>query len=220
MGKFETPANVAAIVESGAAVAALVLGGWWFLAQRENYSRIDLSQSAQVIPLGHGTIAIEAILNVKNAGMKQAKLHRARVRLQEASGWQFDYDQLAAMDGTKYWRALRPPITPDRRQFNAGELRWPSLKIFDGAIDSHIEPGETDTLIFTFLVPCRREVAGQTRSLHHLRLAADIFKPDDEQEDDADGQLDQDSPRNSTQPPKEFAWKARSFVDVTKECRK
>jgi hypothetical protein len=199
-GKLEISAQVAQIVESAAAVAAIGLAGWWFVEQRENYPRADLAQAVEVVPVEPGVVAIEANVSIKNTGKKLIKLHRARVRLQEVSGKPFDYKSLAQRDGSSYWQAIRPKQTPDRRQFHSAELRWPVLKIFDGDIDYHIEPGETDNMVVTFLVPCHSKLGAEQSELRNLRVATDVFKPNADEG-------------------KEFAWKARTFVNVTEECR-
>lgn len=201
LSKLETSAAVAQIIESIVAALAFLLAGWWFLEQRQNYPRAVVTQSIDVISVEPGILAVEANVRLENAGKKLLKLRRARIRLQEVSGKPFEYADLARLEGDEYWKAVRPLDTPNRRQFHAGELRWPVLKIFDDQIDYRIEAGETDNLVFTFLVPCVRKIGSETRSLGTLRVATDIFKPDSEEG-------------------KEFAWKARAFADVSKECAK
>jgi hypothetical protein len=56
-----------------------------------------------------------------------------------------------------------------------------------------IEPGETDLIAITFLLPCSE--AG------HIRVATDIISPRQKGEE-------------------ELAWKARSFADVARVCEK
>lgn len=201
MGKLESSAHVAQIVQSIAATIALAGAGWWFIEQRETYPRADLTQAVEVVPIGSGVIAVEVYAKLHNNGEKLIKLHRARVKLQEISATPFQYDDLANLHGAEYWEAVRPMKMPDMRQFNAGELRWPVLKVFDGAVDHHVEPSETDLMVFTFLVPCVRSVGDERRALQTVRIATDILKPEKEE-----GQ--------------EFAWKARGFVDVSEECRR
>lgn len=101
--RIERWSYIAQIIESGAAVGALALAGWWFVEQRESYARADLSQSIAVVGLERGTVAVEATVSVKNAGNRLLRLHRARVRLQEASGTPFAYHNLSQVDGPQYW---------------------------------------------------------------------------------------------------------------------
>ena len=201
MGRLATWSEVAKIIESAAAIGGLIVAGWWFIEQRENYPRADLSQSASAVSLHPGLFAIEANIEVKNEGRKQLKLHRARVMVQAVSASPFNYDQLATVDGPAYWGSVRPISTPDAHQFQDGELRWPVVRMFDGPIDHHVEPGETDNIIFTFLIPCSRLQLGRMEHVRTLRIATDLFKP-------------------TTEEGKDFAWKAREFVDISKECNR
>lgn len=192
-------AEIAQILESIAALVALGAAAWWFFAQRENYPRADVSQTIQRVPVGPGLIALETNVGIKNAGKKLLKIERARVRVQQVAPNPFGYADLAKLSGDDYWRAVRPVPTPDSRQFNGGELRWPAIRVFDGRVNYEIEPGETDNMVITFLIPCASIPRTHSGDLHRLRIATDIFKP-------------------GSQPDEELAWKARAFVDVSREC--
>jgi hypothetical protein len=200
MSKLTTASELATIIESVAAVGAVIVGAWWFVEQRENYPRADVSQVTNLVPIKTDLFAVETNISIKNEGKRQLKLHRAQVMLQAVSAAPYDYMALSGFAGAAYWRATRPKMS-NANQFHDGELRWPVIRSFDGPIDHHIEPGETDNLVLTFLMRCSDLNFGESKPVHLLRLATDVFKPEGEEG-------------------KDFAWKARSFIDVSKECRK
>ena len=198
MTKLERWGHVAAICQAVATTIALLLGAWWFKEQRQTYPHAKLEQTVDVVPVREGVAAIEVRIQFENIGKRRIELKAARIMLQNVSGKTYDYPFLATLNGAAYWRATRPSDWQNN-QFNAGELRWPVLKQYDGAIDSRVEPGETDTLMFTFLVTCSRGDYRNASRLRRLRIASDIIKPDSSGD-------------------KGFAWKARTFADVSKQC--
>jgi hypothetical protein len=180
------------IVQAAATAIALALGAWWFIEQRQTYPHAQLTQTVNVVPVAKGLIAVEVEVQFQNTGKLLIKLTRATVKVQEVSADPYGYAELATKNGDDYWKAERPVQTPDPRQFNQAELRWPLLKQFDDdKIDYRIEPGETDVLVFTFLLTCDED-------LHMVRVASDIHKP-------KEGKVD-------------FAWKTRAFADVSNAC--
>jgi hypothetical protein len=180
------------IVQAAATAIALALGAWWFIEQRQTYPHAQLTQTVNVVPVAKGLIAVEVEVQFQNTGKLLIKLTRATVKVQNVTADPYGYTELATKNGGDYWKAERPVETPDPRQFNQGELRWPLLKQFDDdTIDYRVEPGETDVLVFTFLLTCDED-------LHMVRVASDIHKP-------KEGKVD-------------FAWKTRAFADVSNAC--
>jgi len=195
--KLERWGHIAGIVQAAATTAALVLGAWWFLEQRQTYPHAEIQQTVDVVPIQAGLIAVEVQIQFENIGKRRIHLTSARIKLQSVSGEPYDYPFLATLDGAAYWRATRP-VGPNPEHFNQGELRWPLLKQYDGAIDYRVEPGEKDTLVFTFLLQC---APNPGRPLGKLRVASDILKPDESGD-------------------RGFAWKARTFVDASDACKR
>ena len=200
-GWLQKCGHVAAFVQALATAAAFGVGAWWFLEQRQTYPRATLQQAVDVIRVDRNLIAVEVQARVENTGKKQIQLTHATIKLQEIWPKAYGYADLAKEDDATYWTASRPIETPDPRQFNEGELRWPLLRQFDGAIDHRVEPGETDVLMFTFLMPCTRGIGSEARRLRLVRAASDIMRPEIGEE-------------------RGFAWKARTFVDVSAACSK
>lgn len=199
MTKLEGCGHVAAIVQALATTVALGLGAWWFIEQRQTYPHAHLEQTVQVVPVGHGTIAVEIEAQFQNSGKMLIHLTRANVKLQNVSEKPYDYDALAQQNEAAYWKALRPVATPSRGQFTEGELRWPVIKQYLGPIDHLIEPGETDLIVFTFLLSCQTVATDKPTKPHFVRVASDVLRP-------------------KGSGPVNFAWKARSFVDVSSAC--
>ena len=199
MTKLERWGQVASIIQATAATIALVVGAWWFFEQRETFPHAQLEQTLQVVPVKRGLIAVEAHVQFANKGMTRIELTHANVKLQNVSDQPYLYGDLAALRGPPYWAATRPGKTPDVPQFTEGELRWPVSNQFDGPIHHVIEPGETDILVFTFLLQCQSVASDRSTKLHFVRVATDVTKPE------GSG-------------PKDFAWKARAFANVSPAC--
>jgi hypothetical protein len=184
--------HVTQIVQGTATAIALLLGAWWFLEQRQTFPHAQLTQTVNVVPVGKGLIAVEVEVQLQNSGKRLLHLTHATVKLQQVTADYYGYSDLAELNGGPYWTAKRPSGGADLRQFNQGELRWPVVKQYDDQIDYRIEPGETDMLVFTFLMTCPDDI-------HTVRVASDIMKPARHGEEG-------------------FAWKTRAFADVTDAC--
>jgi len=196
MDRLEQWGRVAQIAQGTATAVALLAGAWWFIEQRQTFPHAKVEQAVDIVPVAKGLISVEAQVRFENTGKLMIRLTHATVKLQNVAADPYGYAVLAEDNGPSYWTATRPISTPDPRQFNEGELRWPLLKQFDGPIDHVVEPGETDVLVFTFLLPCRPDK--NAAELRMVRVASDIHKP-------AEGTID-------------FAWKARAFADVSEAC--
>jgi hypothetical protein len=195
----QTAVHVAQLIQGAATAIALLAGAWWFIEQRQTYPHAQLTQSVEAVPVDKGLIAVEVQVQFQNTGKLLIHLTHATVKLQNVSAKPYGYADLANENGDTYWKAKRPVQTPDLRQFNQGELRWPVLKLFDDKIEHLVEPGETDVLVFTFLVPCQSVPDDPASELHVVRVASDIHKPAKGDKND-------------------FAWKTRAFVDVSNAC--
>ena len=176
-------------VQALATGAAVVAGGYWYFIERHGHPHADISQNVHVVPVASGLIAVEAHVELKNLGRSLLEVNAANVRLQRVSADPYAYGDLSRLTEGAYWGSLRPGETPSGRQFASGELRWPTINRFSGSIRHSIEPGETDLLVFTFLLPCVGE--------RFVRIATEISNPASENE---------------------LAWKDRSFVDVRPAC--
>ena len=97
LGKLQTWAEVAQVVESFAAVIALGGAAWWFFEQRENYPRAQLQQTVEVVPLEPGLVSVEAQIRFENIGKQRIELTAARVKLQNVSSEPYDYRLLATL---------------------------------------------------------------------------------------------------------------------------
>lgn len=188
------------IVQAIATTTAIIVGALWFYLQREIYPRAQVQQSVEVVPVDRGLVGVEVHVRFVNSGKQLIRLTRATVMFQVVTAKPYDYAKLAEQDEASYWDALRPGSKSDR-QFDQGELRWPTFKKFDGPIDYRIEPGETDVLVFTFLVPCSIGTGPGAIPMHFVRVASDVHKPE-----------------NAEDPG--FAWKARTFTDLSTVCSK
>jgi len=197
LSKLTAAAEFAKIVEASAATIALIAGAVWFSEQHESYPRADLQQSVEVVPVQPDLVSVEVHTNFENTGKKPIHLSSAFVMLQNVAASPFGLRRLARLKGAAYWEALRPVKTPDPHQFHEGELRWPVLNEYDGPIDHDVEPGETDVLVFTFLLACRQDVG--SAPLNWVRVASEIEKPNNAEE-------------------KGFAWNARTFADLSSAC--
>jgi len=198
--RLEYWGQVASIAQAIATTIALVLGAWWFREQREMYPHAQLEQTLQVVPVKPGLIAVEAHVQFDNKGMTRIDLTHANVKLQNVSEQPYQYSKLADLRGPPYWQATRPPQSSIAPQFSEGELRWPVWNQFDGPIDHLVEPGETDILVFTFVLPCRSLTTDKPSKPHFVRVSTDVLKPKD-----SGGKI--------------LAWKARSFADISNACR-
>lgn len=108
MAKLEASAHWAQIVQAAAALLALGAAAWWFRQQREVYPRGELTQSVEVFRLEPGIAAVEVHVHFENAGKRLIELSSATVRLQHVGSEPYEIADLAAVQETGYWQAMRP----------------------------------------------------------------------------------------------------------------
>ena len=96
-------------------------------------------------------------------------------------------------------------------------LQWPVLRQYNGPVDHEIEPGESDLITITFVVPCQ--------SAQYARVATDIEKtarkPQRSSENTASSSYNVDTQTPSQEQARDaMVWKARTSVDIGSLCKK
>lgn len=181
---------------------AILLAGYLYFLERRSKPHADVSQTAQAVSLGDNIVAIEAAVTVKNLGTQLLEISRVNSRAQALDVKLLGVDNLAYLQGDKYWKASGTVDGEAREVFNGSELRWRQLKVYKDDVDHEIEPGETDLLTITFVFPCP--------AAQFVRIATDVSKPGVEaaaKTDDAD--------KTKT---RKLAWKTRTIVDLKQLC--
>jgi hypothetical protein len=185
----------ASYAQSVATVVGVVAAAYLFLVERRDKPHADVSQDLRVIPLDQSSVAIEAAISVKNLGNQLITLNHLNTRLQATNLASAGLQDLPRTAGVGYWKATGTIEGKSDLAFDETELRWPQIRIYDGKIDHEIEPGETDVIVATFIVPCF--VVSKTPQ---VRVATDVRKAE------TNG--------------KAIAWKARTFTDIGSACSK
>jgi hypothetical protein len=181
--------TVQAVLTAG----ALLLAGYWYFVERKGQPHANVTQAVFVQHLQRGYVLVESHVSVQNLGSRLLKINQARMRLQQVSPALYPYDELAKKSGPDYWAALKPLMFKGKpvRYFNELELSFPLLREYNGPVRHEVEPGETDLLVTSFIVPCTAKV---------VRITASLQKdPGDE----------------GSEP---MVWKARNFADITQWC--
>jgi hypothetical protein len=179
---------IQALVTSG----AILVGGAWYLVERQPLPHADVSQTINVVPVDKGLIAVEAQVTIKNLGRRLLKIRKIDAKLQAVSAKSFDYRTLTDHDNDSYWSAKRPEPYQDDDQFHFAELRWPILRRFNREVQHDIEAGESDVFVATFLMRCPAH--------DFVRVATEVYNPTDFKNEG-------------------LTWKARSFANVGDVCR-
>lgn len=145
--------------------AAIVVAGYWYVVERRGSPHADVSQTVTQAPLGDGLVAVEVIVSVRNLGSTLLKISTADIRLQQV------YPNVVDLDAIRETKIDQWPnmFADGRPMFNGTELQWPILKWYHDKIDNEVEPGETDTIIADFVIPC---------AVKRYRIATELAKPE------------------------------------------
>jgi hypothetical protein len=189
--------EAASIFQAVLTAGAILLTGYWYFVDRKGQPHADLSQIISVEPLKPGYVAVETQISIKNLGEKLLTIKQAQFVLQRVSPpldapAETSPEELSKLP-PKSWPAhgvigkdgYATPI------FNDSELVWPPIRMYDSKETNDIEPGETDTMIATFIVNCDMKV---------VRVEAYVLKG---------------GTGNS-----ERWWHSAGFADVRKECER
>lgn len=140
--------DLAAIVESIATVAALIVGAVWsylvFVRQRLGFPRLELSIAPQVVAVPGGRI-IHAAAKLQNTGSVLVQADYAELRLRQI----VPLPEKVRDSIDKNW----DPVVAGKQ-----EIEWPMLACREWNQKCEIEPGESETLDADFFVPGKVEV--------------------------------------------------------------
>lgn len=142
---------------------AIVVAGYWYTVERRGTPHADMSQTLTVVGNGSPYAIVESSIAIKNLGLTLLELSRLDLRLQSLDVPDSALGQIAGA-GFSDWPRTFANGTP---MYNGTELQWPTIKYFAGPVTYSIEPGETDVITSTFVVPC---------TLRHFRVAAEVTR--------------------------------------------
>ena len=171
---------------------AILMAGYWYFVDRKGKPHAEVSEQLNVVPIGiEGAVGIEATITVKNIGEQLLQVRGVDIRLQSAT---MDADTTKKMlgMGLNEWPSKWPSGEP---LFNEAEYQWPTMRWFNAPISHDVEPGESDVITATFIVPC---------SAREVRVATSVEKG-------ASGIWLWKGPTMN--------WKTRQFADTTVVCR-
>lgn len=155
------------------AILGIALAGYWYFIERKGVPHADIAQKLEIMPIQPGLVAVESHLTIKNLGSRLLKLTEADIRLQQVSPPRMlPYEELQKLSAERYFTAAVRSDGELTRLFDQGELKWPTLKWYSGRIDRHIEPGETDLVVTTFLVRCDLRIVRVAAYLEKSRKLA------------------------------------------------
>jgi hypothetical protein len=185
--------DISNLVQSSLTTLAILIAGYWFFVERKGAPHADIEEKIAVIPSEKaGQFAIvEATITVKNLGQQLLRIRNVDVRLQTADLDQAKARAVAELGPTEWPQQL----ANGTHLFNEAEYQWPTLRWFRQEVDHEVEPGESDMLTATFVVPC---------SIQNIRIAAQIEKG-------SSGILFWRTPS--------MFWKARSFASTEQACK-
>lgn len=150
--------------------AAIMIAGYWYIVERKGHPHADIMQTIDVVGLNNGYVALEATISIKNLGLTVLRPSLTDIRLQQVAPFQFP---VRALIGTSREDWPDHVVVNGTRKlaYFGSELMWPVLKHFSTDPKAEIEPGETDRIVATFIVPC---------SLHVVRVESAVEKSSSE----------------------------------------
>ena len=139
---------------------AILAAGYFYFIERRAAPHLDISQSISILPLEDGYVDIEVLISLKNLGSTLLQLRRVDSRLQRVSPSGLNLNELTSMTiGPKYNKWPEKFLDGTTDMFVKNEMRWPVIRYLTQQASNDIEPGESDTIFVSYIVPCDFKVA-------------------------------------------------------------
>lgn len=133
------------IIQSLFTSVAIIAGAAWFWFRREPFARADVSQEIVHHWLDEDTLWLRVVVRVENRGHRVIDVLTAEARILQVL-------PLAGEAGKRIAAGL--PACPEDRS----DVDWPELQTSPDSDPSfHVEPGESDSLTWDFVIPCGEE---------------------------------------------------------------
>ncbi|MDT8398459.1 MAG: hypothetical protein RQ899_07585 [Pseudomonadales bacterium] len=143
------------IIQGGLTIAAILAAGWWFLLRGDSLARAEIEHHFYAACLNQDIRWVRAIVDVKNVGLVRVDLERHEHHLVKVLPLE-----------SRIGAAL---AEGDAIGNESGSIDWPELANFSfEQTDEFLEPGETHTQYYDFLVP---------GSVHLLQLTSFFDNP-------------------------------------------
>ena len=194
--------NAATMLQAVFTAGALIVAAYWYIVERKGQPHAELAQTVKVEPVGPDLVTVEASVRVKNIGRQLLTLTQVEVRLQQIWPDSTEVNKIFSLPYNEWPKCFNYADEDcekkhDKSMFNETELQWSTSRFFDRTVIAHkIEPGETELLTETFIVPCFVKI---------VRVATNVLKKkgDPNKKDDPD-----------------LWWRARNFVEIGDACDK
>jgi hypothetical protein len=128
-----------------ATVAAVLVAGFWFFVQRGHTARLAVNHEVTHFQIAPGQVLLTVIVRMANKGHVRIRVATISTRIQQVLPLDLDpEDSQRVLDG----------ITPLQDKYV--HVHWPQLAEweFGPQWKTHeIEPGDTDEVVFDFIVP-------------------------------------------------------------------
>lgn len=196
-------------LQSIATVVGIIAAVYLYNVERRSKPHADVSQTVQAVSLPGGDLAIEAYVTVKNLGTQLLTIDHIHSRVQTIDLKDLGAPNLLGLAGEQYQNATGIIDGTPKRLFEGTELNWRQLRFHDQDVLHEIEPGESDLITVTFVLPCP--------AVRYVRVATDVSKPETES---WLAQLTKRTEPKGHAEKHSLVWKTRSMVDVEPACGK
>jgi hypothetical protein len=146
MTRLEKTEKITSIIQAVVTVIAIILAGIWFYLQRELRPKLNITHTVTYQPITEHWNWIHIDVGLTNISKRHLRLTRGRIRIQQ----------------------ILPLDDPLAEAINRGEnlipqeqtqVTWPMLgNTYSPNLQIRMEPGESDTLEYEFIVPSSLKV--------------------------------------------------------------
>jgi hypothetical protein len=146
----------------------ILAAGYFYTVERRASPSLDISQSNSAFFLNYESgnyVSIEVNLHLKNVGNTLLKLRSLDARLSRVDPSGLDLNELGNLPRDSWPSQFSDKNT---EMYNVTEMRWPILRYVQSSIKRDIEPGESDIIIISFVVPC---------GINVVKVSAQLQKP-------------------------------------------
>ncbi|MEA3050766.1 MAG: hypothetical protein QOG84_2602 [Sphingomonadales bacterium] len=140
---------------------AILVGAWWFFAERKITAHANLSIEAQAVRLPGDLVLIQATVKTTNVGLVGIDISESTIRLTSVVPTTLPLRDISRL-GITDWPEKLSPGARAPRIYEDAQIQWYKLKEYGeyAAKDlRQVEPGETDIQHIDFVIPCTVKVA-------------------------------------------------------------
>jgi hypothetical protein len=150
--RLEVSKDYAATIQSILTIIAILVGAYWYFLERGHVVKANVTHRVERVEIGNGFAWVQLTAEIENKSKHQITIRGSKAWLQQI--YPLTADMNAVVQQIK-----ADKLSPRILIKDSGRVEWPALGVVEGKqVRVVVEPGETERVVFEFVVPAESQV--------------------------------------------------------------